>query len=52
MLSISFQFTVTAPLVKWIKKDEGLYVNSPIVILIFKFSDANNIAMDLIRPEL
>jgi len=38
MLSISFQFIVTAPLVKWIMKEEGLYVNSPIVILAFKCS--------------
>jgi hypothetical protein len=40
MLSISFQFIDTAPLVKWIIKEEGLYVNSSTVILMFKCSDA------------
>jgi hypothetical protein len=48
MLSMSSQFIVTAPLVKWITKEKGLYVNRPTVILTFKCSNAKDYCNGLI----
>jgi hypothetical protein len=42
MLSMSFHTISSASLVKWIIKEEGLYVNSPMVIPLFKCNEVEN----------